>query len=120
MKRRTAVHASPAARRAAETLFAPQTPPAAPGYWMHETSGVLRPAVEAYLAGRPLSPLAIAALRAYFRQWIGARVWDANPHASPEERAQLAALRRRVDDLTSRAAIEAWLDDLAAAGLDPL
>jgi hypothetical protein len=39
-----------------------------PGYWMYETSGVLRPAVEAYLAGGPLSEAHIAALCAYLRQ----------------------------------------------------
>lgn len=47
----------------------------APGYWMHETSGVLRPAVEAYLNQRPMSKKQIAAMRAYLRQWIAAPEW---------------------------------------------
>jgi hypothetical protein len=32
----------------------------APGYWMHETSGVLRPVVEAYLHGGPMTEADIA------------------------------------------------------------
>lgn len=119
MKRRSVTHATPAARRAAEALFAPQ-PPAAPRYWMHETSGVLRPAVEAYLAGGPLSDGQSATLRAYFRQWIMAPAWDRNPHLGREDAAWLAELRQQVDGLTSRAAIDNWLDAAVAGGLDPL
>ena len=91
-----------------------------PGYWMAETSGVLRPAVEAYLDGGPLTAEHIASLRAYLRQWIMAEVWDGNPHAGGEERARLANLRAGIDDLTTRAAIARWLDDATDIGLDPL
>lgn len=80
-----------------------------PGYWMHETSGVLRPAVEAYLAGGPMSPDQVAAMRAYLRQWIASPSW-----------ARAAELRRRVDGLTDRKAIAQWLDDAMAVGIDPL
>jgi hypothetical protein len=52
-----------------------------PGYWLHESSGVPRPAVEAYLAGEPMAEAQIAAMRAYLRQWIGSPVWDQNPYA---------------------------------------
>lgn len=90
-----------------------------PRYWLYETTGVLRPAVEAYLAGS-MSPEQIAAMRAYLRQWIEAPVWDLNPHASPDERAWLTNLRRRVDYLTSFAAIQAWIDEATDAGMDPL
>ena len=82
-----------------------------PGYWMAETSGVLRPAVMAYLHGRPLSGGQVAALRAYLRQWIGAPCWQG---------AAIAELRRGIDDLTSREAITRWLDRAEAAGIDPL
>jgi hypothetical protein len=34
--------------------------------------------------------------------------------------AQLARLRARIDDLTSREAISNWLDDAVAVGMDPL
>lgn len=91
-----------------------------PGYWINETSGVLRPAVEAYLAGDPLSDVEIAALRAYFRQWITSSVWDANPYVDVDTTAWLAGLRAGIDGLTSRKAIEDWLDEAVAGGMDPL
>lgn len=81
-----------------------------PGYWMDETSGVLRPAVERYLHREPLSGRDIAALRGYFRQWMtGAWVGPG-----------IADLRRRVDGLDSARAINDWLDDALARGIDPL
>lgn len=83
----------------------------APGFWMHETSGVLRPAVEAYLGGEPMTPEHIAAMRAYLRQWIAAPAWI-GPH--------IAELRAAIDGLTDRAAIERWLDAAIEAGIDPL
>ena len=93
---------------------------ASPGYWLYETSGVLRPAVEAYLGGKSMSPMAIAAMRAYLRQWIGAEVWDRNPHMDDAERAWLAGMRADIETLTSREAITAWLDRAEEEGIDPL
>lgn len=90
---------------------------ATPGYWRNETTGVLRPVVLRYLKGHELRPSDCAALRAYIRQWITSPVWDLNPHGGHET---LAGLRSRLDDLTSRQAIEAWLDDATELGLDPL
>jgi hypothetical protein len=87
---------------------------------MYETSGVLRPAIAAYLNGAPMTEADIAAMRAYLRQWIGAPVWDTNPHAGPEWRAWLARMRARIDELTSREAIGAWLDDAIDNAIDPL
>ncbi|MCA1452818.1 hypothetical protein I6F35_06235 [Bradyrhizobium sp. BRP22] len=80
-----------------------------PGFWMHETSGVLRPAVEAYLQQRPMSPEQIAAMRAYLRQWIAAPLWG-----------DVDELRRDIDQLTDRAAIDHWLARAADVGIDPL
>lgn len=82
-----------------------------PGYWMYETSGVLRPAVETYLYGEPMTAAQIAAMRAYLRQWIFAPVWQG---------AEVGELRERIDGLTTREAIAAWLDDADACGIDPL
>lgn len=82
-----------------------------PGFWMHETSGVLRPTVEAYLFGRPMTEAHIAAMRAYLRQWIAAPAWQG---------AGIVDLRERVDLLTTRQGIRAWLDDAVALGIDPL
>lgn len=84
---------------------------ACPGYWMRETSGVLRPAVEAYLTGGELSAEHVAALRAYLRQWIACDWWMGD---------ELPLLRERIDGLTSREAIRAWLDDALDMGIDPL
>lgn len=84
---------------------------ALPGYWMHETSGVLRPAVESYLKGDVMSWEQIAALRAYLRQWIAAPVWRG---------PKVEVLRRLIDGLTDREAIAAWLSIAEEEGLDPL
>lgn len=94
--------------------------PEGPGYWMAETTGVLRPAVEAYLTGAPLTEQQIAALRAYLRQWIMSPVWDRNPHTSAAAAAALAALRTAVEGLTSRDEIDVWVHAATASGLDPL
>lgn len=83
-----------------------------PCYWMYETSGVLRPAVEAYLAGAAMSPKHVAAMRAYLRQWIAAPVWGGD--------ADIRALRSGVDQLVDRRAIDRWLRLGEQAGIDPL
>ena len=83
----------------------------APGYWRRETSGVLAPAVKAYLEHDELTEQEIAALRAYFRQWVNAPAFQG---------ADVEALRRTVDGLTSRQAIERWLGKAIDAGIDPL
>lgn len=83
----------------------------APGYWMFETTGVLRPAVEAYLSGRAMSDEQIAAMRAYLRQWIEAPCWHGQT---------VVILRSLVDRLTTREAIERWLRLAERAGIDPL
>jgi hypothetical protein len=57
---------------------------------------------------------------AYLRQRVNASVWDQNPHAGPEERPWLAEMRALVDGLTSRKAIERWLDDALEGNIDPL
>lgn len=82
-----------------------------PGYWMYETSGVLRPAVEAYLKGEYMTPQQIAALRAYLRQWIDAPDWR-----GPE----IDGLRDGIDSLHSRAQIATWLNKALDVGIDPL
>lgn len=82
-----------------------------PGYWMHETSGVLRPAVEAYLNGEPMTDEQIAAMRAYLRQWIAAPVWTGNG---------VELLRATVDDISCRHGIDVWLDAAMKEGIDPL
>jgi hypothetical protein len=82
-----------------------------PGFWMYETSGMLRPAVEAYLRGETMTPDQIAAMRAYLRQWIAAPVWAGT---------DVQQLRDGIDGLTDRKAISRWLDLAVDAGIDPL
>jgi hypothetical protein len=87
-----------------------------PGYWMYETTGVLRPAVEAYLNGEAMTDEQIAAMRAYLRQWIDGP-WKAKPGA---EQRILDSLRRMIDGLVSRQTISIWLEQAAALDIDPL
>lgn len=82
-----------------------------PGYWMHETTGVLRPAVLTYLSGEPMNVEQVAAMRAYLRQWIADPRWRG---------ARVPELRARIDFLVSREAIEEWLDIAMEEGIDPL
>jgi hypothetical protein len=82
------------------------------GYWQYETSGVLRPAVEAYLRGGHMTAMHVAAMRAYLRQWIATGA----PWRGPE----IDRLRADVERLTSRAEIKIWLDRADEEGIDPL
>ena len=81
-----------------------------PFYWMHETSGVLAPAVRAWLDGGELAVEHVVALRAYLRQWI-AGDWRGDG---------VCDLLNRVDGLTDRTLIAAWLADALRLGIDPL
>jgi hypothetical protein len=83
-----------------------------PHYWMYETSGALRPAVMAYLHDDALTPEHIGAIRAYLRQWVFSPVWG--------ESEGVQALRVGVDSLTSREAIDDWLELALEEGIDPL
>ena len=64
-----------------------------PGYWQDETSGVLRPAVIAYLDGGDMTPEQIAAMRAYLRQWM-AGFWFGED--------EIEALRAAIDGLVTQ------------------
>jgi hypothetical protein len=83
----------------------------APGYWMYETSGALRPAIVAYLNHDEMTPAEIAAMRAYLRQWIMADSWQG---------PAIDALRTAIDGLTSRQAIHRWLARALDENIDPL
>ncbi len=88
-----------------------------PGYWMQESSGVLRPAIEAYLKAvtEPDAPEMtgeqIATMRAYLRQWCNAPGFRG---------AAIDELRATIGGLTTRRAISAWIDHAVDAGIDPL
>jgi hypothetical protein len=80
-----------------------------PGYWRNEQSGRLETAVWAYLEGDRLDEEQIALIGAYLRQWVDAL-------RGPE----IAALRARVEELTSRQALDRWMSDALRQGIDPL
>lgn len=82
-----------------------------PGYWMAEVSGVLRPAVRAYLQNEPMTPLQIVAMRAYLRQWIRARQFIG---------PAVAVLRQSVEEIATQADLRRWIYAAIDAGVDPL
>jgi len=84
--------------------------PATPGYWMNETSGRLRPAIEAYLREEPLDGSQIAAIRAYLRQWMDGP-WLGNG---------IANLKYRIDLITTKSALDEWFEDAFELNIDPL
>lgn len=81
-----------------------------PGYWMDETSGRLRPAVEVYLLHQPMSERHILAMRAYLRQWINGDF----------KGLMIDVLRTQVDEITTREDIARWLSRAIEEGIDPL
>lgn len=81
-----------------------------PGFWMHETSGKLEPAIWALLEGDPLTEEQIPLIRAYLRQWMEGD-WQG---------PMIEGLRASVDKLTTREAINTWLGVALKAGIDPL
>lgn len=83
-------------------------PPERPGYWMDETSGVLVPAVVAYLHGKPLTDAQVGAMRAYLRQWIWGDFRGADE------------LRTSVERIQTREDIKRWIDLATDLGMDPL
>lgn len=85
--------------------------PDAPKYWMYETSGVLAPAVEAYLNGAPMTMNQLGAMRAYLRQWINSPVWR-----GPE----IDVLRVNINSIGTRDDIDRWLSQALQSGIDPL
>jgi hypothetical protein len=88
-----------------------QEQPTPPGYWTNETSGVLRPAIEGYLCGRPLTTIQIAAIRAYFKQWISSELWAGDG---------IEVLRSLAERIRTRVDIDQWVHMADKEGLDPL
>ena len=78
---------------------------------MYETSGVLRPAVRAYLKGKAMTAKDIAAIRTYLRVWVFAPEFDGDG---------VEALRQTVEGLASREAIDDWLATARKEWVSPL
>lgn len=84
-----------------------------PGFWMNETTGVLRPVVLAYFAaqtnqGPDLTPQQVATMRAYLRQWIAAPGW-----------LRAEDLRAQVETIRTHADVVAWVNAADDRGMDP-
>ena len=82
-----------------------------PHYWATETSGVLQPAVEAYLRDQAMTPEQISAMRDYLRQWIDNGNW-LGPSIG-----DLKAMARRIK---TQADIHEWIYRAELEGIDPL
>jgi hypothetical protein len=77
---------------------------------MYETSGVLRPAVLAYLNRAPMTGQQIAAMRAYLRQWM----------AAPWRTPLLDVLRTMVGEIVTEQELRRWFALALAENIDPL
>jgi hypothetical protein len=81
------------------------------GYWMYVVSGRLRPAIAHYLNREVvLTNDEIALIRAYLKQWINAGFHGPG----------VGGLKTSVDAIGSRQAIDQWLGEALAMGIDPL
>ena len=78
---------------------------------MHETSGVLRPVVEAYLHGRALNDAEIGIMRKYLYQWVTLGDW---------REPSVPALTAAIADARTREDLNECIDNLVSLGMDPL
>lgn len=83
----------------------------APGFWMAEESGLLKPVVEKYLKGGHLEGEELVVMRAYLKQWIDAPWSDGD---------ELEALRAQAAAIESHADVDTWLEAALWLGIDPL
>ncbi len=83
---------------------------AAPGYWKYEASGVLRPVIEAYLAGQELDRSQLQIMRSYLRQWMAAD-WEGS---------MVGVLRRQIENIETMGGLRRWLARAGSYGIDPL
>ncbi|HEY9664712.1 MAG TPA: hypothetical protein V6C65_40250 [Allocoleopsis sp.] len=100
-------------------LFLAYAPGGLPRYWRDEVSGRMLKAVEGYI-NRAATAEDLAIVQAYFKHWINAPGWDANPHQTDETRQQLETLRQSIDALTDQASLERWEKEALKIGIDPL
>jgi hypothetical protein len=82
-----------------------------PHFWMTEQSGLLEPAVEAYLNGEPLSAAALDLIKQYLRQYL--------ERALMAGAANRGALLRRTEALRNSREIERFADELSEYGVEP-
>jgi hypothetical protein len=98
----------------------PPDHPNAPKFWRNETSGVLEPAIMAYLGGGPMTESQVMLVRLYVLQWINSPVWNENPAITDYGRAELKALRDQAEAIRTRADLREWFHIALDEGIDPL
>jgi hypothetical protein len=83
-----------------------------PHFWMTEQTGKLAEAVEVYLDGERLSPQALDLIKQYLRQYIERALLTGDAHR-PKLLQALAKLKNNKE-------LEAFTDELAEVGIEPL
>jgi len=81
-----------------------------PRFWMEEQTGVLEDAVETYIAGNPLKPAQLAAIKIYLKQFV--------ERAPLVGEAKVNLLSQKVDRLKTTRDIENFADEVAEFGAE--
>ncbi len=81
-----------------------------PRFWMEEQTGVLEDAVETYIAGSPLKPAQLAAIKLYLKQFV--------ERAPLVGEAKVNLLTQKVDRLKTTRDIENFADEVAEFGAE--
>ncbi len=81
-----------------------------PRFWMEEQTGVLEDAVETYIAGGPLKPAQLAAIKIYLKQFV--------ERAPLVGEAKVNLLSQKVDRLKTTRDIENFADEVAEFGAE--
>jgi hypothetical protein len=79
-----------------------------PNHWMDESTGVLRPVVEAYLSGQRLSAEQLLVMRAYLHQWM----------EEPWKTPMLDVLRTQIGDIATQEDLDRWVARALEADID--
>ncbi|NJN17721.1 MAG: hypothetical protein HC822_16325 [Oscillochloris sp.] len=88
--------------------FAVPTPPR---FWMEETTGALREAIEVYMRAEPLDRQQLDVLKIYVRQFI--------ERALMSDERQRKRFLGRVDTFRNIKDLESLADDLSEVGVEP-
>lgn len=99
-----------------------------PCYWMHEETGILQQAVNAYflpyrtvmvIPSIELAEKPLLYLRSYLVHWADAPCYKNNPHATDEDLGRLKELIESAKRINSRKDIDEWLEQALEIGIDP-
>jgi hypothetical protein len=82
-----------------------------PHFWMSEQTGRLAEAVELYINGDPLTPVALDLIKQYLRQYLERAVMTGD--------AKRNLLLSKLAGLRSSREIERFADELAEIGVEP-